>query len=172
MGFDCSSSTVGWGVIEYDENFNIIKINSGWFKPEKTGTIFERLDSTRNQVKTLLNLYKPDKISIEDIIKFMANKSSAQAIIMLAIFNRTIGMTCYDFLGESPDLISVMTIRHKIKQDKIVPKKEDVPECLEKILGIKFNWTFNKNGKIKEESYDESDGLAVATTRFLQEKNK
>lgn len=172
IGFDCSSTTVGWGVIEYDSAFNVINIKSGWFKPIKTGTIFERLDFVRIKVKDLLETHKPDIIAIEDIVKFMAGKSSAQTIITLSVFNRTIGMTCFDYSKTSPDLLSVMTIRHKIKEAKTVPKKEEVPARLEKILGIQFNWTLNKNGKIKPESYDESDGLAVATARFIQEKTK
>jgi len=172
MGFDCSSSTVGWGVIEYDDQFNILNIKSGWFKPTKIGTVFEKLDFVRTKVNDLLQQHQPDQIAIEDIVKFMAGKSSAQTIITLSVFNRTIGMACYDFSGKSPDLLSVMTIRHKIKSGKTIPKKDEVPEALEKILSIKFNWTLNKNGKIKEESYDEADGLAVATTKYLQEKNK
>lgn len=172
MGFDCSSTTVGWGVIEYDAEFNIVNIASGWFKPSKTGTIFERLDLVRKEINNLLQTHQPTLIAIEDIVKFMAGKSSAQTIITLSVFNRTIGMSCYDFLGKSPELLSVMTIRHKIKSGKVIPKKDEVPACLEKILNISFNWTYNKKGNIKEESYDEADGLAVATTRFLQEKNK
>lgn len=171
LGFDCSSTTVGWGLIEYDDQFNILDVKCDHFKPTKDGSIFERLEFVRTEVNKIISLHQPDNIVIEDIVKFMARASSAQTIITLAVFNRTIGMTCYDALKKDPELMSVMTIRHKIKEDKIIPKKEEIPERLEKILGINFPYLINsKNLKVKEESYDRADGLAVATAWFLIKK--
>lgn len=171
LGFDCSSSTVGWGVIEYDDAFNILNVQCGHFKPSKEGTVFEKLDLLKTTIIEICNAHKPDNIVIEDIVKFMAGRSSAQTIITLSVFNRTIGMTCYEFMNKvSPDMLSVMTIRHKIKEDKVIPKKEDVPARLEVLLNYKFPYLFNKKGKIKEETYDRADGLAVATAWYLTKK--
>jgi hypothetical protein len=92
----------------------------------------------------------------------MAGKSTAQTIIMLTTFNRMTGLLCYDYLGHSPKLYSVMTIRHGLKLNKIFPKKEQMPELVAKHLGITFPYETNKKGKIKVENYDKADGMAVA----------
>lgn len=170
LGFDCSSTTVGWGLIEFDDQFNIVDVKCGHFKPSKKGTIFEKLELVKLEINKLLFLHQPDHVAIEDIIKFMGKKSSAQAIITLAIFNRTIGMTCYDFMKKvSPEMLAVMTIRSKIKEPgKDIPTKQEVPGRLEKILNYKFPYLLNpKTQKIREESYDRADGLAVATASFI-----
>jgi hypothetical protein len=77
-----------------------------------------------------------------------------------------VGLTSYDYLGRAPELFSVMTIRHGLKLNKIFPKKEDMPELVAKHLGITFPYertTKGKTkGKIKMESYDKADGMAVA----------
>ena len=37
-----------------------------------------------------------------------------------------------------------------------------MPELVSNHLGITFPYKYNKNGKIKDESYDMADGVAVA----------
>jgi len=68
----------------------------------------------------------------------------------------------YDFLGKPPELFNVLTVRHGIKNDKILPKKEDIPELVAKHLGITFPYQKGKKGKIIEENYDMADSMAVA----------
>jgi hypothetical protein len=55
-----------------------------------------------------------------------------------------------------------MTIRHGLKINKLLPKKEEIPELVAKHLGITFPYQLNKKGKIKIENYDMADGIAVA----------
>lgn len=170
-GFDVSTKTVGWGILSID-NGNISYIDSGYFSPLKTGSIFEKLDFLRKNILDILNKYNPDKIGIEDIIKFMKNKSTAQTTLSLAIHNRTVGLACYDWLMEknktSPEMFNVMTIRHGIKESKELPKKEMIPDLVAKHLNISYPWERsksskkNKNGKIKDENFDRADGIAVA----------
>jgi Holliday junction resolvasome RuvABC endonuclease subunit len=171
MGWDISSTTCGWSVLEIDKN-NIKYIDSGHIKPMKKGDIFERLKDTQNKVKELLNKYKPDEIAIENITEFMANKSSSKTIIMLALFNRMIGIVCYDYLGKSPELISVMSIRHGLKLTKELPKKEEMPALVEKHLNITLPVKLKKNGKIADEYYDQADAVAVGTYFSLKLTNK
>ena len=54
-----------------------------------------------------------------------------------------------------------MKIRHAIKDGKL-PKKEDIPDRIEKILETKFPIILNKNGQIAKENYDMSDAVACA----------
>ena len=161
-GFDCSSTTIGYSILDIDDTNNISLVNSGFIKPDKTGNITERLVKTRSKIKQIIELYKPDNIAIEEIIQFMQGKSTAKTIIMLTTFNRMLCLAAFDFTNKSPELFNVMSIRHGLKLNKDLPKKEDMPELVSKHLGIKFPYIKDKKGKIKSESFDMADGIAVA----------
>lgn len=161
LGIDCSSTTIGWCILEIiDEKINYI--DSGYFKPLKKGTIFERLDHSRKKIKEILNKHNPTYVAIEDIIEFMAGKSSSKTITTLAVFNRNVGMTIYDHFQKSPELFNVMQIRHGLKINKILPKKEDMPQLVSSHLRITFPYEHNRNNKLKAENYDRADAIAVA----------
>ncbi len=163
LGFDVSSSTIGWCVLEIDEISNKVSfVKASYVKPPKKGHIIERIEQTRQKIKEVLDKYQPDYIGIEDIIQFMKGKSTAKTIIMLTTFNRMIGLVAYDYLKKAPELFSVMTIRHGLKTGKELPKKENIPELVAKHLEITFPYEINKKGKTKVESFDMADGVAVA----------
>lgn len=172
MGIDVSSTTIGYSVLEIDDNNKIHFVECNYIKPNKDGSIIERLAETRNIVQDIIDQAKPDYIAIEDIVQFMQGHSTAKTIIMLTAFNRMIGLTAYDYLRKSPELFSVMTIRHGLKLNKELPKKEDIPDLVAEHLGIIFPWLktpgkTTKKGKkieskIRVESYDMADGIAVA----------
>lgn len=171
LGMDISSTTSGWCILRVNEDI-IEYIDSGYFKPLKEGTIFERLNHSRIKIREILNAYKPDEISVENVIEFLAGKSSSKTIITLAVFNRNAGMTAYDYLGRSPELFSVMQIRHGLKLNKIFPKKEDMPALVSKHLGIKFPYEYNKKNNLKVENYDRADAIAVALYHAFVITNK
>ena len=161
-----SSTTIGYCILKWDETTNDIKfVAASYLKPIKKGPILERVVDTRNKIQQVIVAAKPDYIAIEDIIQFMAGKSTAKTIIMLTTFNRMIGLTAYDYLGNVPELFSVMTIRHGLKLTKDLPKKEQMPALVANHLGITFPYEYNKLGNIKVESYDKADGVAVALYR-------
>lgn len=162
LGFDVSSTTIGYSVLEIDDDNDIKFVLCNYVKPNKKGSIIDRIVETRNVVQSIIDQVKPDFIGIEDIIQFMQGHSTAKTIIMLTTFNRMVGLTAHDYLGRAPELFSVMSIRHGLKKDKIFPKKEEIPDLVAEHLGIKFPYLFNKKGKIKVESYDMADGVAVA----------
>jgi Holliday junction resolvasome RuvABC endonuclease subunit len=163
LGFDVSSTTIGYCVLEVDDQTGKIDfILASYLKPAKKGGIIDRIADTRSKIRDIIEQVKPDYIAIEDIIQFMKGKSTAKTIIMLTTFNRMIGLLVYDYLKRSPELYSVMSIRHGLKFDKVFPKKEDMPSLVAKHLGITFPYEMNKKGKIKIESFDMADGVAVA----------
>jgi hypothetical protein len=167
LGIDCSSTTIGYCILDVDESSGKIDFGfAGYIKPIKKGTIIERIVDTRNKLNDILNKFNPDYIGIEDIIQFMQGKSTAKTIITLTTFNRMACLLAHDFLHKSPELFSVMTIRHGLKIDKVLPKKEDMPELVAKHLKITFPYERTTKGKkkggIKVESYDMADGVAVA----------
>ncbi len=162
LGFDVSSSTIGWCVLELDESTNDIKlISASYFKPIKNGSMIERIIDTRNKIETIIKDVKPDYIAIEELIKFMP-KSTATTVVVLATFNMTVCLAAYDYLGRSPELCNVLSIRHGIKISKKCPKKEEIPDLVANHLRITFPYEYKKNGTIKVENYDKADGMAVA----------
>lgn len=161
LGFDISSTCIGYSLLEIDSN-QIKFISCSFLKPLKTGSIINRLADTRDKIKKIIEDTKPDHIVIEDIIQFMSGASTAKTIITLTSFNRMIGLLAYDFLKREPQYFSVMTIRHGIKLNKILPKKEDIPELVAKHLQIIFPYQENKKGKLKPENFDMADSIAVA----------
>lgn len=167
LGIDCSSTTIGLGILEVIDN-NIKFIDVFYFKPPKNGNIFARLKETQIYIKSTIEKYKIDIVAIEEFAKFFGSKSSANTIIALALFNRFVGMAAYEQLGTPPTMLNVMSIRHAIKLTKQLPPKEDIPYILEKRLNITFPFEYKKSGKIKEDSYDMADGLAVALAAAMK----
>jgi Holliday junction resolvasome RuvABC endonuclease subunit len=169
MGLDASTSCIGLAVLDFqDGQISVVTIE--YFSPNKKLDILDKLLQVKNFIIEKLNQYKPDEVALEDIIKFMQGKSTAQTISSLASLNRTVGLTVLEKTGKKPELFNVLTIRHAIKEGKgkKIPAKEDVPARLEQILNIKFPYIMKKkrNGtmEIAVQSYDLADGLACAYT--------
>src|SRR5574337_59273 len=165
LGFDISSTCIGYCVLDIEPSNNIKFVHADYFKPTKKGDIMDRIIDTRNAIKNIIDTYQPDYIGIEDLIKFMP-KSTATTVVVLTTFNRMICLLANDYLKNKPSLFNVLTIRHGLKINKQLPKKEDMPELVAKHLGITFPYkrvTKGKNkGAIAIESFDMADGVAVA----------
>lgn len=160
MSFDVSSSVIGWASLNIDKKENTKLLDSGFFKPSKNGHLFENLKSVKEEILDLLKEHKPDKVAIEDIAQFMPKVSSANTIIKLALYNRIVGLTAYEYLNEVPELYSVMAIRHGLKLTKELPKKEEIPELVEKLLSVTLPRQYKKTGMLRPELYDEADAIA------------
>jgi Holliday junction resolvasome RuvABC endonuclease subunit len=169
LGLDISTKCIGYSII--DTSYNPPKLlHCSFIKPPKKGSLFDRITKTQTAITQILNEYKPQIVGIEAIAKYMGKFSTAQTIIALARINMAIGLTCYNYLGHEPVMHSVMSIRHGLKLTKALPKKDEIPELLEKLLGIKFPYVYDENGEIAEESFDMADSLAVAlyTAKYIQ----
>jgi Holliday junction resolvasome RuvABC endonuclease subunit len=163
LGFDVSSSCIGYCILDVDEQANKIDfVHANYIKPPKKGNIIERIAKTRQEIQEVIQQYKPDCIGVEEIIQFMKGKSTAKTIIMLTTFNRMTGLVAYDYLTHPPEMFNVMSIRHGLKMDQELPKKEDMPALVSAHLGITFPYQLDKKGKVKVESFDMADGVAVA----------
>jgi Holliday junction resolvasome RuvABC endonuclease subunit len=168
LGFDASSATVGYCVLDCQEGLTPKLVVCNFFKPLKKGGIFERLKDLKTKVVEILEEYKPDEVCIEEIMKFMPRASTATTIIALATVNRTVGLCCYEYTNKEPLLYSVMAIRHKLKLTKIFPKKDQIQGLIETHLGIKLETLYNRNGKIKPETGDIADACAVALYHWFK----
>ncbi len=161
LGFDASTTTIGVGVIDYND-FEKKFIHCEYFKPSKKGHILERLAGVREYVSSKITEFNRDDIALEDIILFMKGGSTAQTVSSLAVLNRTVGLTILNQTDRVPALLSVMKVRHATKFNKDLPPKEDIPELVAKHLNIEYPWIVNKKGKYIEENYDMADALNVA----------
>lgn len=180
LGLDCSSTTIGWSLLSVENE--VIKIDRyGNIKPPKKDScsLVERLDSVQKEIDKLCIELKPDHIVIEDILKFMAGKTSADTIITLAIFNRTIALQVYQTLGKLPIFLLPISIRSRLKkflslENKI--EKEQIPKILQDYFGKEFFKItgYKKRGKFKGqpiiEVYDESDACAAAWAGAIELK--
>jgi len=170
LSLDASTTTIGLAVLLYqDGKINLIHLEH--FKPNKELEIFEMLNSVRNYIIDKIKEFQPDEVCLEDIVLFMKGHSTAQTISSLAILNRTVGLAVYNQLGKSPNLLSVMKIRHAIKKNKIFPKKEEIPDLVASHLKIEFPWMYNKKGKPLVENFDRADGIACGLA-YLKLKEK
>jgi len=160
LSLDASSTTIGCAVIDFVGGKIKLKHQS-YYKPLKKVSIFEMLSDIQTFVTTQLETWKPDDFVIEDIVQYMAKRSGAKTIILLAILNRTICLHYYNTTNKEPVLLNVMKIRHTLKKTPVFPKKEEMPELVAEHLGIEFPYEYNRNGKIKTESYDVADAIAV-----------
>lgn len=166
LGLDCSSSTIGWGAINYDGKL----VAHGHYKPLSSKyELLERLENVYHYIQTLCSKYSVDKVAIEDILLFMKNKSQARTITILAVFNRTAALAA-KMANTVVKFYSVHEIRKliksNIKQKKI--QKEDIPDLIRKYLEPQFTNVYNTKNKIANETYDEADGIAVAWSHFLE----
>ena len=168
MGVDASTSTIGICIVTYDNKRNpkMELDHVEYYKPTKKGNIFERLSSVRKFIFEKIDELEPDEIALEEIVLFMQNKSTAKTITSLASLNRTVGVAILDKTGSSPFMYNVMKIRHAIKDGQL-PKKEDIPNRIEKILETKFPFVLNRDGKIAKENYDMSDAVACAICHII-----
>jgi Holliday junction resolvasome RuvABC endonuclease subunit len=178
LGLDVSSSTVGVGLVCLKDG--VITLSKyGHIKPIKSdkGTLLHRLVDLKQDIQEILELWQPNAIRIEDIITFMKNRSTARTITVLASFNRTVGLTSYEY-NPNTSYLSVHEIRRAIKEEYNLNKvqKEDIPELIRTHLSPAFEDIIkvNRKGeeKIADETYDRADGIAVAWSYAIRLKNK
>jgi Holliday junction resolvasome RuvABC endonuclease subunit len=160
LSLDISSTTLGWAVLGTDGQ-KICLLDVGFIKPEKQGTLYERLTSLKKEMTTLFNRVKPHEIAIEDIALFMPRKSTAHTIVLLAVFNRMVSLLAYEYLGKDPKHYPVMTIRNGLKMTTVAPDKMEMPALVEKHLKIKIPKKLKKSGNPTDEYYDQADAIAV-----------
>lgn len=182
LGLDASSTTIGLCLLKYNDK-KIELEHVEFYKPPKKGDIFERLRAIRQYIFDMTSTLNPDAVALEEILLWMGGgkrcpvckqkmgrQSTAKTITTLTAINRTVGLAVLDKTGQSPFMYNVMSIRHKIKENKKIPKKEEVPERVAKILGIKFPYKMNKRNNIAKENEDMADAIAVALCHIFVER--
>jgi Holliday junction resolvasome RuvABC endonuclease subunit len=166
MGLDASSSTIGLSIIEEQDDGYLVFKHVEHYKPIKKDThILDTLKWVKEYILSKLKEFSPDYVVIEEYIKFMKGQSSADSTISLAVLNRQVCMTVYEFTEKKPIILNVNTIRAAIKPKNYhLPRvpKEEVLNVVCSALQIDWAWLKNKNGKILDENFDRSDSIACS----------
>ena len=74
MGIDPGMALIGYGVIDI-ENGEAHLSASGSIRTEKDKSVPARLAEIMDDIKELMNIYKPDSVSIEDLFFFKNQKT-------------------------------------------------------------------------------------------------
>jgi Holliday junction resolvasome RuvABC endonuclease subunit len=169
LGLDCSSSTVGWGLLGR-QPFALVA--HGHFNPlSAKNPLMERLDNVFDSIAILCAEFNPATVVVEDIIQHMrrGGGSSAHTITILAAFNRVAALAAW---RHTHDVLfyPVATIRKTIRegvgrQTKI--EKEDMPAIVRSHLCPDFSDVVSKKGSVSDLTMDEADGIAVAWCHAL-----
>ena len=173
LGFDVSSSVIGWAVLNYDSSLNSVTlIKTGNLKPPKkdTGDLSMRLSKTYCAIEDLINIELPDEIVVEDYAKrFSAGRSTANVIIILSVFNEIVCLASYKYLKSPVSRYPVVTIRAtlgKFFNKKIISKDDVYPVIVENFSD--FKQKINKKNNISKESFDEVDAISVGMTHLVK----
>lgn len=175
LSLDISSATIGWASLENSGTIGLL--DYGHIKPltkkKADGNLSLRLKDTRNKIEAMIKEQQPELIIIEDYAKkFSSGRSSANTIILLAVFNETVALSCYDYNGKSVERATVRTLRSYMeKKFKVDLKgKEDVIKFVKSYFDDKFTITLNRNNNIKKECEDEADAIILGLYYLLKEE--
>lgn len=186
LGIDCSTSTIGFSFLDFNNKKKAKLIYLSHYKPikhqlpEKEIDFLNTISLTKQHLAELLKQFKPDIVSIEDYIRYLGGGSGSATIIPLAILNRSIClMVRENYPNIQLKISNVISIRSQIKRAlnlPSLPQKEELPSYLEQLLKIKvpiLTKETKKGLKILPETYDQSDAIAVAYYTYTQlEKNQ
>ncbi|MCK5196766.1 MAG: crossover junction endodeoxyribonuclease RuvC [Spirochaetales bacterium] len=130
LGIDPGIASTGWGVIEA-EGSKFRSLDYGFIKTTPSETPGQRLMTIYNTIRQVIDQYKPEKASVEDIF-FARNKDSAipvaqaKGVILLAM--------------ESKEIETFVFTPLQIKQALTGngrAEKNQVQEMVKLILGVK-----------------------------------
>lgn len=168
LGLDCSSKTVGWGLVGRQPT---VLVAHGHFNPLSSKHNFlARLDDVFDRISVLCAEFGPAAVAVEDIIQHMSGGGSmAQTITILAAFNRVAALSAWRRTS-CVHLYPVSTIRKAIRIGigrKAKIEKNDMPGIVREHLCPSFSDIMARNGKVAEATRDEADGIAVAWCHAL-----
>ncbi len=142
LGIDPGYATIGYGIIEYDNfRFKTIAYGAVTTKPDKTFP--DRLCDIYDDISTLLEMYKPDCLSIEKLF-FNTNTTTAidvaqaRGVILLSAKKFGINIFEYTPLQVKQSITGygraekhqVMEMVKNLLQLKSVPKPDDTADAL------------------------------------------
>lgn len=137
LSFDVSSVSTGWAF------FNDNKLeNFGTIQPLDTYRLQEKMYWFRNEVRSLLNIFTPDHVIIEET--YLKNVTTLKVLMQ---FIGIINMECFTEIGAEPIFVSPQTVRSLFK----VKTKEEAFDYVKNKYKVKLkNYTFETGNDITD----------------------
>ncbi|HOP94777.1 MAG TPA: crossover junction endodeoxyribonuclease RuvC [Dictyoglomaceae bacterium] len=155
LGIDPGTAITGYGIIKKSGD-DLLAIDYGAFTTPSSWKVERRLDSLFEQVSSLLDLYRPDTIVIEEIffnknVKTAINIGQAQGVLLLAAYQCQRKVVMFTPLEVKLAIVgygraSKQQIQYLVKEIlnlKEIPKPDDVADAL--ALAISYFYTQGEN---------------------------
>lgn len=175
LGLDISSKTIGWAL--FDLNGSTLLEASHFtpkIKPQPEDKI-EELIKKADAFKKHLEKYRDYGIVKVIIEEPLLNSNNIYTVGTLIRYNSMILKECYDVFNVVPTFISTYNARKFAFPDLVQPNDKGkhvlfggFPKDIDKKRVIwehvnavcpEINWIYDKNGKLKKECFDISDGV-------------
>ena len=175
LGLDISSNTIGYAIIEYNDN-SMSLIKTGHIKPPPSskGSLTFRAMKASEKIRELLEKENPDHVAVESYAsRFTAGRSTARTIIVLSFFNELTSLICLQTLKFETDKYPVTSIRSTISKHLNIKSvsKDDVFNLMRSTFP-NFKVGLNKVGNISKEYFDQADAIAVAYCHAIKNQKK
>lgn len=165
IGIDPGTAIVGYGIIDFDKNKYTV-INFGVITTSKDLNMEDRLLIIHQELKKILDKYKPEYMAIEDLFYFKNNKTvisvaQARGIILLNAKQNNLSITSYTPLqvkigitgyGKA-DKKQIQQMTQRILNLSEIPKPDDAADALAiaithiNALNSKINFSSTNNLK-------------------------
>jgi len=175
LGLDISSKTIGWALFDLTTS---TLLEASHFTPkikpqpeDKIEELLKKADAFKNHLEKYRD-YGIVKVIIEEPL---LNSNNIYTVGTLIRYNSMILKECYDIFGVVPTFISTYNARKYAFPDLVQPNDKGkyvlfggYPKDIDKKHVIwehvnavcpEINWIRDKNGGLKKESYDISDGV-------------
>lgn len=96
-GIDCSSTTVGWSVLYIDEDGEVTLDDYGYFDFDNDAPMYNRIVEFREHI--LPKIKKASYFVLEDRLKSMGGRTTAETLMKLAHVNATVETELKDMNG-------------------------------------------------------------------------
>jgi len=176
LGLDISTKCIGWAIFDMTTS---TLLEASHFSPkikplpeDKIELLLKKADAFKKHLETYKD-YGIVKVIIEEPL---LNSNNIYTVGTLIRYNSMILKMCYDIFGTVPAFISTYNARKYAFPDLVqlndkgtkrvlfggypkgVDKKKLVWDHVNAICP-EINWTYDKNGKLKKENFDISDGV-------------
>jgi len=188
LGLDISTKTIGWAIFDMTTSTLLEASHfSPKIKPQPEDKIEELLKKA-DAFKKHLELYKDYGIVKVIIEEPLLNSNNLYTVGTLIRYNSMILKMCYDIFGVVPSFISTYNARKYAFPDLVQPNDKGrrvlfggLPKNIDKKKVIwdhvnsvcpEINWLYDKNGKLKKENFDISDGVTcvIGYINMIKEK--
>jgi crossover junction endodeoxyribonuclease RuvC len=143
LGIDPGLSLTGWGVIEALSRDKITLIQYGCIKTMPPAPLIERLQIVHNKLQSIINIYNPEVVAIEELFFLKAAKSIASVGQSRGAITLTVSMNKIPLFEYNPRCVKMALTgygsadKHQMQQMvktflklKEIPKPDDAADAL------------------------------------------